>query len=63
MVVTEEGKDIRVTRVKAGIRDIQAMVILVILFSMAILVTIVIPAIMGTWDTRVILVTEVWGTQ
>lgn len=47
----------------AGNQDILVTDILVIPFIMAILVTIVTPVTMGTWDTRVILITEVWSIR
>ncbi len=66
-MVTE---DIKVTQATVDIKAIRAMVgilvstaIQVIPFIMAILVTMVTPATMGTWDTRAILDTEVSGIQ
>ena len=49
---------IKVTQAMVGIRDILVTAIQVIPFIMAILVTMVIPATMETWDTRAIQDTE-----
>lgn len=59
-MVTE---DIKVTRAMVGILDIPVTAIQVIPFITAILVIMVTPDTMGTWDTLAILDTEVWGIR
>ena len=59
-MVTE---DIKVTQAMVDILDIPVTAIQAIPFITAILVTMVTPATIGTWDTRAILDTEVWGIQ
>ncbi len=59
-MVTEH---IKVTQAMVGIMDIPATATQAIPFITAILVIMVTPATIGTWDTQAIQDTEVWGIQ